>query len=237
MWQDPSIYTVLTCATDTPGVAACDFVVFPPRWMVMEHSFRPPWYHRNCMSEFMGAVAPHAAAARGLRAGSRALGGGGRHGVGEVRREGGVCTGRREPSQVRQPPPHPPTPHTHRHTQTHAHTHAHVIHCIKMPHMAPAVVLRRSCMSPHGPDAPTFLGASTAELKPSKFVEGLAFMFESTYMLKLTPWAFDAEHRDVAYPRCWLPLPVVFDGTPAPDFHFLTPAPDFAAALAAAKRA
>ena len=85
---DPSIYTVLTCATDTPGVALCDFVIFPPRWMVMvrvvqlgrrlvvvdnllkspphpeyppalillmffptqEHTFRPPWFHRNAMT-------------------------------------------------------------------------------------------------------------------------------------------------------------------------------------------
>lgn len=53
---DPSIYTVLTCPTDTPGVALCDFVIFPPRWMVMDHSFRPPYYHRNVMSEFMGMV-------------------------------------------------------------------------------------------------------------------------------------------------------------------------------------
>jgi homogentisate 1,2-dioxygenase len=53
---DPSIYTVLTAPTDTPGVALCDFVIFPPRWMVMDRSFRPPYYHRNLMSEFMGMV-------------------------------------------------------------------------------------------------------------------------------------------------------------------------------------
>jgi homogentisate 1,2-dioxygenase len=53
---DPSIYTVLTCQSDTPGVAIADFVIFPPRWMVMEHSFRPPWYHRNCMCEYMGMI-------------------------------------------------------------------------------------------------------------------------------------------------------------------------------------
>ena len=53
---DPSIFTVLTSASETPGVANLDFVIFPPRWMVAEHSFRPPWFHRNIMSEFMGLV-------------------------------------------------------------------------------------------------------------------------------------------------------------------------------------
>jgi homogentisate 1,2-dioxygenase len=53
---DPSIFTVLTSPTDTPGTANCDFVIFPPRWMVAEHTFRPPFFHRNVMSEFMGLV-------------------------------------------------------------------------------------------------------------------------------------------------------------------------------------
>ncbi len=53
---DPSIFTVLTAQTDTPGVANVDFVIFPPRWMVAEDTFRPPWYHRNIMSEFMGLI-------------------------------------------------------------------------------------------------------------------------------------------------------------------------------------
>ena len=53
---DPSIFTVLTSPSDTPGTANCDFVIFPPRWMVAENTFRPPWYHRNLMSEFMGLV-------------------------------------------------------------------------------------------------------------------------------------------------------------------------------------
>jgi homogentisate 1,2-dioxygenase len=53
---DPSIYSVLTSASDTPGHANVDFVIFPPRWLVAEHTFRPPWYHRNIMSEFMGLV-------------------------------------------------------------------------------------------------------------------------------------------------------------------------------------
>ncbi len=53
---DPSIFTVLTSPSDTPGTANCDFVIFPPRWMVAEDSFRPPWFHRNVMSEFMGLI-------------------------------------------------------------------------------------------------------------------------------------------------------------------------------------
>jgi homogentisate 1,2-dioxygenase len=53
---DPSIFTVLTSPTEVPGTANCDFVIFPPRWMVAEHTFRPPFFHRNYMSEFMGLV-------------------------------------------------------------------------------------------------------------------------------------------------------------------------------------
>src|SRR5262249_29125870 len=54
--HDPSIFTVLTSPADTPGIANVDFVIFPPGWMVAEHTFRPPWFHRNVMSEFMGLV-------------------------------------------------------------------------------------------------------------------------------------------------------------------------------------
>jgi homogentisate 1,2-dioxygenase len=53
---DPSIFTVLTSPTDTSGTANVDFVIFPPRWMVAEQTFRPPWFHRNIMSEFMGLI-------------------------------------------------------------------------------------------------------------------------------------------------------------------------------------
>lgn len=53
---DPSIYTVLTSPSDTPGTANADFVIFPPRWQVATETFRPPPYHRNVMSEFMGLV-------------------------------------------------------------------------------------------------------------------------------------------------------------------------------------
>ncbi|KAG9229958.1 putative homogentisate 1,2-dioxygenase [Amylocarpus encephaloides] len=53
---DPSIYTVLTGPSDHLGTAIADFVIFPPRWLVQEDTFRPPWYHRNTMSEFMGLI-------------------------------------------------------------------------------------------------------------------------------------------------------------------------------------
>jgi homogentisate 1,2-dioxygenase len=53
---DPSIFTVLTAPTDTPGRANMDFVIFPPRWMVAEDTFRPPWFHRNVMNECMGLI-------------------------------------------------------------------------------------------------------------------------------------------------------------------------------------
>ncbi|MGH3123432.1 MAG: homogentisate 1,2-dioxygenase domain-containing protein, partial [Streptosporangiaceae bacterium] len=53
---DPSIYTVLTSPSQSPGLANVDFVIFPPRWLVGEDTFRPPWFHRNVMSEFMGLV-------------------------------------------------------------------------------------------------------------------------------------------------------------------------------------
>ncbi|KAK0172046.1 hypothetical protein PV328_005416 [Microctonus aethiopoides] len=53
---DPSIFTVLTCPSLKSGTAIADFVIFPPRWSVQDNTFRPPYYHRNCMSEFMGLI-------------------------------------------------------------------------------------------------------------------------------------------------------------------------------------
>ena len=53
---DPSIFTVLTSPSETAGTANVDFVIFPPRWMAAEHTFRPPYFHRNVMSEFMGLI-------------------------------------------------------------------------------------------------------------------------------------------------------------------------------------
>jgi homogentisate 1,2-dioxygenase len=53
---DPSIFSVLTAPSDLPGTANIDFVIFPPRWLVGEDTFRPPWFHRNVMCEFMGLL-------------------------------------------------------------------------------------------------------------------------------------------------------------------------------------
>jgi homogentisate 1,2-dioxygenase len=53
---DPSIFTVLTAPSGQEGTANIDFVLFRERWMVAEHSFRPPWYHKNIMSELMGNI-------------------------------------------------------------------------------------------------------------------------------------------------------------------------------------
>jgi len=53
---DPSIFTLLTAPSGLLGTANVDFVIFPPRWIVAEHTFRPPWFHRNMMNEFMGLI-------------------------------------------------------------------------------------------------------------------------------------------------------------------------------------
>jgi homogentisate 1,2-dioxygenase len=53
---DPSIFLVLQSVSNTPGVDDIDFVIFPPRWLAMENTFRPPWFHRNVASEFMGLI-------------------------------------------------------------------------------------------------------------------------------------------------------------------------------------
>mmetsp|Transcript_10229 Transcript_10229/g.23950 ORF Transcript_10229/g.23950 Transcript_10229/m.23950 type:complete len:430 (+) Transcript_10229:67-1356(+) len=114
---DPSIYTVLTCPSEIPGEAIADFVIFPPRWMCMEHSFRPPYFHRNVMSELMGMIHGSYDAKTGFEPGGVSL--------------------------------HP-------------------------------------CMIAHGPDAETFEKASKADTsKPEKFEGGLAFMFETSAVLKV----------------------------------------------------
>lgn len=138
---DPSIYTVLTCQSDTPGVAITDFAIFPPRWMVMERSFRPPYYHRNCMTEYMGMIYGKYDAKVGFVPGGSSL-----HSIG----------------------------------------------------------------TPHGPDAVTFKGASTAELVPEKFDAGLAFMFETCAVLKLTEYALRGPDREWGYQACWSGLPALF---------------------------
>lgn len=71
---DPSIFTVLTSPSEFPGTANIDFVIFPPRWMVGEHTFRPPYFHRNCMSEFMGLIyGAYDAKAKGFLPGGSSL--------------------------------------------------------------------------------------------------------------------------------------------------------------------
>jgi hypothetical protein len=75
--QDPSIFTVLTLPSAIPGIAAVDFAIFPPRWMCAEHTFRPPYFHRNCMAEFMGLIHGGYDAKVGFQPGGCSL-----HGVG-----------------------------------------------------------------------------------------------------------------------------------------------------------
>jgi homogentisate 1,2-dioxygenase len=71
---DPSIFLVLQSPSDTPGVDAVDFVIFPPRWLVMRDTFRPPWFHRNVASEFMGLIeGVYDAKAKGFAPGGASL--------------------------------------------------------------------------------------------------------------------------------------------------------------------
>jgi homogentisate 1,2-dioxygenase len=71
---DPSIFLVLQSPSDTAGVDMIDFVVFPPRWLVGADTFRPPWFHRNVASEFMGLIhGAYDAKAAGFRPGGASL--------------------------------------------------------------------------------------------------------------------------------------------------------------------
>lgn len=143
---DPSIFTVLTSQTNTPGTANCDFVIFPPRWMVAENTFRPPWYHRNIMSEFMGLI----------------------EGVYDAKEKGFV----------------------------------------------PGGMSLHNCMTPHGPEADVFEKASNAELKPQRYENTLAFMFESCYPIAPTKFALESDIRQKDYLQCWGELKKYFDGNP-----------------------
>jgi homogentisate 1,2-dioxygenase len=133
---DPSIFTVLTSPSETPGTANCDFVIFGPRWMVAEDTFRPPWFHRNVMSEFMGLV----------------------HGTYDAKEGGGF---------------------------------------------APGGASLHNQMNGHGPDAETHRRASAAELKPVKFDDTLAFMFESRWVIRPTRAAMELPGRQSDYDECW----------------------------------
>mmetsp|Transcript_13999 Transcript_13999/g.27661 ORF Transcript_13999/g.27661 Transcript_13999/m.27661 type:complete len:335 (+) Transcript_13999:165-1169(+) len=137
---DPSIYTVLTCPSDTPGEAIADFVVFPNRWVCMEQSFRPPYFHRNVMSEFMGMIYGSYDAKKGFEPGGASL---------------------------------------------------------------------HTCMTPHGPDTATVQKARGEDTsKPQKFTGGLAFMFETSAILKVPDRARKASWRDTEYLDCWAGMPV-----------------------------
>lgn len=141
---DPSIFTVLSSPSDTAGMANVDFVIFPPRWMVAEDTFRPPWYHRNIMSEFMGLI----------------------EGVYDAKEKG----------------------------------------------FTPGGMSLHNCMTPHGPEADVFEKATNCDLKPQRYENTLAFMFESRYAIAPTQFALDTEHRQKDYLKCWDGLKKYFDG-------------------------
>lgn len=143
---DPSIFTVLTAPSGEAGTANIDFVIFPERWMVAEHSFRPPWYHLNIMSEFMGLI----------------------YGQYDAKEQG----------------------------------------------FMPGGMSLHNCMLPHGPDAEAFEKASTAELKPHKLSNTMAFMFETRLPQLLTKYAADLPQLQPDYPGCWQGLAKKFNGTP-----------------------
>lgn len=132
---DPSIFTVLTSPSDTPGLAGVDFVVFAPRWLVGEDTFRPPYFHRNVMSEYMGLI----------------------EGAYDAKAEGFV----------------------------------------------PGGGSLHNMMSAHGPDHDTFEKASSAELKPQKIDDGLAFMFETRWPVTATEQAAQAAHLQRGYDDVW----------------------------------
>mmetsp|Transcript_17303 Transcript_17303/g.18044 ORF Transcript_17303/g.18044 Transcript_17303/m.18044 type:complete len:436 (+) Transcript_17303:145-1452(+) len=145
---DPSIYTVLTCQSYEAGTAVADFVIFPNRWMVMQHSFRPPYFHRNTMSEYMGLI----------------------NGVYDNKAKGFLPGG-------------------------------------SSLHLT---------MTPHGPDTPTFEKASNegdenGVQQPVYFSGGLAFMFETCFILKVASNALNSPKKDLEYLDCWQDLPKLFN--------------------------
>ena len=141
---DPSIYTVMTCMGDEVGTALCDFVIFPPRWMSTDpNTFRPPWYHRNTKTEFMGLIWGGYDAKKAFLPGGASL---------------------------------------------------------------------HSCMTPHGPDSNSYDKAVADQCdKPTYFSSGLAFMFETTCMLRLSGYALKHKCVDKEYGTCWSGLPNRFD--------------------------
>jgi homogentisate 1,2-dioxygenase len=143
---DPSIFTVLTSPSGEEGTANIDFLIFPERWSVAEHTFRPPWYHMNVMSEFMGLI----------------------YGIYEAKPEGFV----------------------------------------------PGGISLHNCMLPHGPDSDAYTQASTAELKPVRLADTLAFMLETRYPQHVTAYATGLETLQHDYVDCWGGLEKRFTGRP-----------------------
>jgi homogentisate 1,2-dioxygenase len=132
---DPSIFTVLTSESELPGIAHLDFVIFPERWMVAEHTFRLPYYHRNVMSELMGLIlGEYDAKPDGFSVGGISI---------------------------------------------------------------------HNTMTPHGPDAESFLKASRCPMKPERYSDTLAFMFESNKPWLVTEHAIQHPSRHTDYPLCW----------------------------------
>lgn len=132
---DPSIFTVLTSPSDTPGTANVDFVIFPPRWMVAEDTFRPPWFHRNVMSEFMGLI----------------------HGQYDAKAGG----------------------------------------------FAPGGASLHNQMNGHGPDRASYEAAIAATLAPHRIADTMAFMFETRWPIRPTPWALSTPLLQGDYAACW----------------------------------
>ncbi len=132
---DPSIFTVLTSPTDTAGRANLDFVIFPPRWMVAEETFRPPWFHRNIMNECMGLV-----------------------------------TGQYDGKQGG---------------------------------FAPGGLSLHGMMTAHGPDNATVETAMAAALTPHKIDHTLAFMFETSGLLRVATPALASSALQGDYDSCW----------------------------------
>jgi homogentisate 1,2-dioxygenase len=141
---DPSIYTVLTAPTDTPGRANVDFALFAPRWLVAEHTFRPPWFHRNVMNEFMGLI----------------------YGAYDAKSGG----------------------------------------------FSPGGASLHSCMNAHGPDAAVTERAMAADLKPEKTGNALAFMFETSQVLRASRYALESPALQPDYDACWRGLGKMFTG-------------------------
>jgi homogentisate 1,2-dioxygenase len=141
---DPSIFTVLTSPSDTAGAANVDFVLFAPRWLVAEDTFRPPWFHRNYMNEFMGLI----------------------HGIYDSKAHG----------------------------------------------FLPGGMSLHNCMAGHGPDVPTFQGASSASLAPQKLDRSLAFMFETKFVCHPTRFALETSALQRDYDACWQGFRKLFKG-------------------------